>query len=139
MNAVILESILTCPRCGFAAQEAMLTDACLFFYEYRNLQDAAATERGRLLRVLLLRLGEVSARSERAQMLRLIGVIGTAAAILLVASGCTWQQAAYNVGQAWQRGSCTKLPEQTERDRCLSNANMSYADYRRQTNGTKKD
>ena len=29
----ILESVLTCPRCGFAAVEAMPTDACLYFYE----------------------------------------------------------------------------------------------------------
>ncbi|HEY2560216.1 MAG TPA: GDCCVxC domain-containing (seleno)protein [Caldimonas sp.] len=28
-----LESVLTCPHCGFAARETMPTDACLFFYE----------------------------------------------------------------------------------------------------------
>jgi len=33
VKSVTLESILTCPRCGFAAQETMPTDACLFFYE----------------------------------------------------------------------------------------------------------
>ena len=33
MNAVLLESVLTCPSCGFASQETMPTDACLFFYE----------------------------------------------------------------------------------------------------------
>ena len=69
-------------------------------------------------------------------MLRLAGSVCAAVAILLVASGCTWQQAAYNVGQAWQRGSCTRLPEQAERDRCLSNTNMSYEEYRRKTEGT---
>jgi hypothetical protein len=26
-------STITCPRCGFAASEAMPTDACQFFYE----------------------------------------------------------------------------------------------------------
>jgi hypothetical protein len=36
MNAVVLESVLTCPRCGFAAQETMPTDACLYFYECRE-------------------------------------------------------------------------------------------------------
>jgi len=33
VKSVTLESILTCPRCGFAATETMPTDACLFFYE----------------------------------------------------------------------------------------------------------
>ena len=33
MTAVILESVLTCPHCGFARQETMPTDACQFFYE----------------------------------------------------------------------------------------------------------
>jgi hypothetical protein len=29
----ILESILTCPACGFASTEVMPTDACVFFHE----------------------------------------------------------------------------------------------------------
>ncbi|NOU23246.1 MAG: hypothetical protein HOO93_15960 [Methyloglobulus sp.] len=33
MNAVILDSTLTCPYCGHAETETMPTDACLFFYE----------------------------------------------------------------------------------------------------------
>ncbi|MDE2255987.1 MAG: hypothetical protein KGL42_17200 [Betaproteobacteria bacterium] len=33
MNAAILESVLTCPHCGFAKLESMPTDACQFFYE----------------------------------------------------------------------------------------------------------
>lgn len=34
MNAaVILESVLTCPHCGFAQQQTMPTDACVFFHE----------------------------------------------------------------------------------------------------------
>jgi len=69
-------------------------------------------------------------------MLRLIGLIGAAAAIL---SGCTWQQVGYFAGQQWQRGACYRLVEQTERERCLSNANMSYEEYRRQTEGAKKN
>ncbi len=32
MNAV-LESVVTCPKCGFAKGETMPTDACQFFYE----------------------------------------------------------------------------------------------------------
>ncbi|MFP5206008.1 MAG: GDCCVxC domain-containing (seleno)protein [Acidobacteriota bacterium] len=33
MSEVILESVLTCPQCGFAKQEKMPTDACQFYYE----------------------------------------------------------------------------------------------------------
>lgn len=29
----LLESVLTCPQCGFTAIETMPTDACLYFYE----------------------------------------------------------------------------------------------------------
>jgi hypothetical protein len=29
----ILESVLTCPHCAFAAVESMPTEACLYFYE----------------------------------------------------------------------------------------------------------
>ncbi|HEX5477602.1 MAG TPA: GDCCVxC domain-containing (seleno)protein, partial [Burkholderiales bacterium] len=32
MTAAILESLLTCPECGFAKREQMLIDACQFFY-----------------------------------------------------------------------------------------------------------
>lgn len=71
-------------------------------------------------------------------MLRSTVVIGTAAATLAVASGCTWQQG-YSGGQVWQRNACNKLVDQTERERCLSNANLSYEDYRGRTEGSKKD
>jgi hypothetical protein len=33
MRDITFESVLTCPRCGFAKQEAMPIDACLFYYE----------------------------------------------------------------------------------------------------------
>jgi transcription elongation factor Elf1 len=36
MNAVMLESTLTCPHCGHAETETMPTDACLFFYECKS-------------------------------------------------------------------------------------------------------
>lgn len=36
MSAVVLESVLTCPHCGYAKQETMPTDACQFFYECGN-------------------------------------------------------------------------------------------------------
>jgi hypothetical protein len=36
MNTVVLQSVLTCPHCGFTALETMPTDACQFIYECRN-------------------------------------------------------------------------------------------------------
>ncbi len=33
MSAVVLESVLTCPHCGFSKRETMPEDACQFFYE----------------------------------------------------------------------------------------------------------
>jgi hypothetical protein len=33
MPDLILESVITCPRCGHAKAETMPTDACLFFYD----------------------------------------------------------------------------------------------------------
>ncbi len=32
MTVAILESVLTCPKCGFASSEVMPTDACVFFH-----------------------------------------------------------------------------------------------------------
>ena len=36
MNVIVLEPVLTCPYCGFAAQETMPADACVIFYECGN-------------------------------------------------------------------------------------------------------
>jgi hypothetical protein len=36
MQALTLESVLTCPRCDFAKAESMATDACQFYYECQN-------------------------------------------------------------------------------------------------------
>lgn len=33
MTAVIPESAVTCPACGFTARETMPTDACQYYYE----------------------------------------------------------------------------------------------------------
>ncbi len=33
MKDVVLESVLTCPHCGFSKRETMPTDACQFYYE----------------------------------------------------------------------------------------------------------
>ncbi|RJF96602.1 hypothetical protein D3870_19395 [Noviherbaspirillum cavernae] len=36
MKTTALESIVTCPQCGFAKQEIMPTNACQFYYECEN-------------------------------------------------------------------------------------------------------
>ncbi len=36
MSEVILESIITCPKCGQQKEETMPTDACQYFYECEN-------------------------------------------------------------------------------------------------------
>lgn len=33
---VVLESVITCPHCGYAKEETMPTDACQWFYECTN-------------------------------------------------------------------------------------------------------
>jgi hypothetical protein len=71
-------------------------------------------------------------------MLRLTALIGIAAATLSVVSGCTWQQG-YASAQGWKRNACYRVPDQTERDRCLSNTNMPYDEYRSRGEGTKKE
>ena len=38
MPAITLESVLTCPRCGFAKTETMPSDACQFYYECENCE-----------------------------------------------------------------------------------------------------
>ena len=60
MSAIVLESVLTCPRCGFAKPETMPTDACQFYYECSNCKALLRLTQG-LLRFLFVRLGEVPA------------------------------------------------------------------------------
>lgn len=36
MSTPVLESVLTCPRCGFARTETMPTDSCQYYYECRR-------------------------------------------------------------------------------------------------------
>ncbi|PKG81698.1 hypothetical protein CXF85_17135 [Colwellia sp. 75C3] len=33
MNKILLESVITCPECGFDKKEVMPTDACQYYYE----------------------------------------------------------------------------------------------------------
>jgi len=52
--------------------------------------------------------------------------------VVMLVAGCSWQQG-YLSAQGWQRNQCQKLPDQTERERCLANTAMSYDQYRRQS------
>lgn len=36
MSAIVLETVITCPNCGFSKSETMPTDACQYFYECTN-------------------------------------------------------------------------------------------------------
>jgi len=42
----ILQSSLTCPRCGFVATETMPTDACVIFYECTDCHAVLRPKRG---------------------------------------------------------------------------------------------
>ncbi|AOY90575.1 hypothetical protein BKK79_01065 [Cupriavidus sp. USMAA2-4] len=46
MSHVILESLLTCPHCGFSRRETMPTDACQFFYQCQGCGVVLQPERG---------------------------------------------------------------------------------------------
>jgi len=35
-NDIILQSVITCPNCGFKKEETMAIDLCRFFYECAN-------------------------------------------------------------------------------------------------------
>lgn len=37
-QAIVLQSVITCPKCGFAKNETMPTDACQFFYQCENCE-----------------------------------------------------------------------------------------------------
>ena len=36
VKEIQLQSVLTCPKCGYQRAEAMPTDACQYFYECEN-------------------------------------------------------------------------------------------------------
>jgi len=48
-----------------------------------------------------------------------------------VLSGCSSQQM-YASGQAYQRQQCQRMPDASDRERCLSDSNVSYDDYQRE-------
>jgi len=61
-------------------------------------------------------------------MLKNLFILGA----LLSAAGCTAEQA-YNTGQAYQRNQCAQMPDKTDYERCVRNADGSYDSYKRQT------
>ncbi len=46
MGTAILQSVITCPNCGFAKEETMPTDACLFYYVCTKCQTLLRPQRG---------------------------------------------------------------------------------------------
>jgi hypothetical protein len=64
------------------------------------------------------------------------GFLTCAALLLLTLAGCSWQQA-FQSAQGWQRNQCYRLPEQTDRERCLASNSMSYDEYRRNSDTAK--
>jgi len=44
--AVLLQSVLTCPRCGFSKLETMPENACQFFYECEGCKALLRPEAG---------------------------------------------------------------------------------------------
>jgi hypothetical protein len=45
-SAVVLQSQITCPNCGFQKTETMPTDACQFFYECENCKQVLKPLKG---------------------------------------------------------------------------------------------
>lgn len=56
-----------------------------------------------------------------------------AAAVLfsLAVPACSWEQA-YYATQTWQRNECNRLPDASERERCMNRNTASYGAYRKQ-------
>jgi hypothetical protein len=58
---MVLMSVITCPHCGHAAIERMPSNACRIFYDCRGCGVRLKPKNRRLLCVLFLRLGPLSA------------------------------------------------------------------------------
>jgi hypothetical protein len=46
LGTIVLESVLTCPHCGFAKWETMPTDSCQFYYECCNCKTVLRPKAG---------------------------------------------------------------------------------------------
>lgn len=59
-------------------------------------------------------------------------------AVTLAATGCgVWQEVAYDSLQEWQRNECQRMPDSSDRERCLNRSSTSYEDYKKQTGSQK--
>ncbi len=45
-NKLILQSLVTCPNCGFKKKETMATDSCRFFYECTSCKTVLKPKEG---------------------------------------------------------------------------------------------
>jgi hypothetical protein len=59
-------------------------------------------------------------------------ILITAVLGAIVSTACSSEQG-YNTGQAWQRNQCETLPSMQDRERCVSQSNSSYDNYKRET------
>jgi transposase-like protein len=46
MVSILLQSMITCPFCGFSKQETMATDSCLRFYQCDSCGKTITPKRG---------------------------------------------------------------------------------------------
>lgn len=45
-KTILLQSVISCPSCGYQEEETMPTDACLFFYECKNCKTILRPKEG---------------------------------------------------------------------------------------------
>jgi hypothetical protein len=45
-KSIILQSVITCPKCGHQKEEKMPTDACQFFYACDNCHEVLKPKKG---------------------------------------------------------------------------------------------
>ena len=66
---------------------------------------------------------------------RRIAAVFLPALCTLALCGCS-SRLTYDIGQAWQRGQCERMPDQGGRAQCVSGTSTSYDNYQRQSAGT---
>lgn len=52
-------------------------------------------------------------------------------------AACT-AEGGYYSAQAWQRNECNRIPDASERERCLSRLGTSYDQYKRESESLRK-
>jgi hypothetical protein len=66
-----------------------------------------------------------------------IAALAIGLTFLPVLTACSTDQF-WNIGQAWQRDRCMKLPDHQDRSRCLADMTRSRDDYERQAEGLRQ-